>query len=71
MTYPLLSDFNNVVAKKYGIFRDESYGGRVKLANERAIFVIDKHGIIRYIDVHDIREAPALEPVLKTLEELG
>jgi len=70
LTYPLLSDFNNEVSKKYGIFRDESYGGRVRLANERAIFLIDKQGIIRYIDVHDIREAPSLEPILKALEDL-
>ncbi len=70
LSYPLLSDFNNEVAKKYGIFRDENYADQVRLANERAIFVVDKQGILRYIDVHDIREAPALEPILKVLEDL-
>ena len=70
LSYPLLSDFNNEVAKKYGIFRDENYADQVRLANERAIFVVDKQGILRYIDVHDIRETPALEPILKALEDL-
>jgi peroxiredoxin len=42
LSYLLPSDFNNEVAKKYGIFRDESYADQVKLANEHAIFVVDK-----------------------------
>jgi peroxiredoxin len=37
---------------------------------ERAIFVIDKAGIVRYIDIHDINSEPELEPVLETLEDL-
>jgi len=47
--YPLLSDFwpHGAVAKKYGVLRVEGYA-------ERAIFIIDKIGIIRYIDIHDI-----------------
>ena len=36
----------------YGVFREpDGY-------SERAIFVIDKRGFIRYIDIHDIDEQP-------------
>jgi peroxiredoxin (alkyl hydroperoxide reductase subunit C) len=40
------------VAAKYGVKRSEGF-------TERAIFVIDKNGIIRYIDVHDITKKPS------------
>ena len=54
ITYPLLSDFwpHGKIAKQYGVLREEE--GK----SERAIFIIDKDGIIRYIDVHDIDEQP-------------
>ena len=54
INYPLLSDFwpHGEVAKKYGVFIEEE--GK----SERAIFIIDKEGIIRYIDIHDIDEQP-------------
>jgi glutaredoxin len=53
-TFPLLSDFwpHGEVAKKYGAFREHE--GR----SERAIFIIDKDGYIRYIDIHDIDDQP-------------
>jgi len=34
----------------------------------RALFVIDKKGIISYIDVHDINQRPPLEDLAKALE---
>jgi peroxiredoxin (alkyl hydroperoxide reductase subunit C) len=37
---------------------------------ERALFVIDKKGIIRYIDVHDINKRPRLEDLVRELEKL-
>jgi glutaredoxin len=51
--YPLLSDFwpHGAVAVKYGVLLPD---GR----SERAIFLIDKNGITRYIDIHDIDEQP-------------
>jgi len=53
VTYPLLSDFwpHGGVAQKYGVLRSEGY-------SERAIFVIDRYGVIRYVDVHNIDEQP-------------
>jgi peroxiredoxin len=63
--FPVLSDFypHGAVAKKYGVLRSNG-------VSERALFVIDKKGIIRYIDVHDINKKPALEVLVKELERL-
>jgi glutaredoxin len=60
ISYPLLSDFypHGAVARLYGVLRSEGYA-------ERALFLIDKAGVIRYVDVHDINEQPAkVEPDL-------
>ena len=64
--FPVLSDFwpHGAVAKKYGVLRSSG-------VTERAIFVIDKRGIIRYIDVHDINLRPRLEVLVKELQKLG
>ena len=63
--FPVLSDFwpHGAVAKKYGILRSNG-------VSERALFIIDKKGTIRYIDVHDINERPALEDLVNELEKL-
>ena len=63
--FPVLSDFwpHGAVAREYGILRT---GG----VAERALFVIDKKGIIRFIDVHDINTRPNLEVLVKELEKL-
>jgi len=65
ITYPLLSDFypHGQVAQTYGVLRSD---GR----SERAIFVIDKLGIIRYVDVHDIDLQPDNEELFRVLAEL-
>jgi peroxiredoxin len=64
--FPVLSDFypHGAVASKYGVLRSEG-------VTERALFVIDKKGIIRYIDVHDINQRPPLEELAKALEEVN
>jgi glutaredoxin len=38
--------------------------------SERAIFVIDKKGFIRYVDVHDIDQQPDNEELFRVLEKL-
>jgi peroxiredoxin (alkyl hydroperoxide reductase subunit C) len=38
--------------------------------SERALLVIDKKGITRYIDVHDINKRPPLEDLMMALEKL-
>lgn len=63
--FPVLSDFypHGAVSKKYGVLRTDG-------VSERAIFVIDKKGFIRYIDVHDINRRPPLEDLVRELEKL-
>jgi peroxiredoxin len=64
--FPVLSDFwpHGKVADTYGVLRSDGM-------TERAIFIIDKKGIIRYIDVHDINKRPPLEDIIRELEKLG
>lgn len=63
--FPVLSDFypHGQVAAKYGVLRSDG-------TSERALFIIDKQGVIRYIDVHDINERPSLEVLMQELEKL-
>ncbi|MGO9569423.1 MAG: peroxiredoxin [Desulfomonilaceae bacterium] len=63
--FPVVSDFwpHGAAAKSYGVLRDNGTA-------ERALFIIDKRGIIRYIDVHDINTMPKLEDLSKELEKL-
>lgn len=65
INYPILSDFwpHGAVAQKYGVLRAEGY-------NERAVIVIDKEGIVRYADVHDIDSAPSNQELRKVLREI-
>jgi peroxiredoxin len=63
--YPLLADFfpHGEVAKKYGILRPEGF-------SERATFVIDKKGIIRHIEVHEIGKVPDRAKLIEFLKSL-
>ena len=63
--FTVLSDFwpHGEAAGKYGVLRSSG-------TSERALFIVDKQGSIRYIDVHDINERPSLEVLIKELEKL-
>jgi len=64
--FPVLSDFwpHGAVADKFGVLRSDG-------TSERALFVIDKRGVIQYIDIHDINKRPPLEDLVKELQKLG
>ena len=64
--FPVLSDFypHGAVASKYGVLRSDG-------VSERSLFVVDKKGIIRYLDVHDINKRPRLEVLVKELGKLN
>jgi alkyl hydroperoxide reductase subunit AhpC len=65
-TYPLLADFHpkGEVSRRYGVWKEEA--GYC----ERAILVVDKQGIVRYIDVHVLGEVPENAQILDVLREL-
>jgi peroxiredoxin len=64
--FEVLSDFwpHGAVAGKFGVLRSDGVA-------ERALFIIDKKGIIRYIDVHNINQRPPLEELVKELQKLN
>ena len=65
ITYPLVSDFypHGQTAQAYGVLRAD---GRT----ERAIIIVDKQGIVRYVDVHDISQQPDNDELFRALEAI-
>ncbi|MBM3299205.1 MAG: peroxiredoxin [Deltaproteobacteria bacterium] len=63
--FPVVSDFwpHGAVAQKYGVLRSDG-------VSERALFVIDKKGIVRHVDVRDINVMPKLEDLVRVLLDL-
>lgn len=47
---PLLSDFNKEVIKKYDIVHENFVHG-MKNVSKRAVFLIDKEGVVRYMEI--------------------
>jgi len=65
LSFPVLSDFwpHGAVSDAYGVLRSDG-------VSERALFIVDKQGVIRYIDVHDINARPDLGVLVKELGKL-
>ena len=65
--FPLLADFEpkGVVARRYGAYR--AHEG----ISERALFVIDADGIIRWSYVSPVGVNPGADGILRALEGLG
>lgn len=63
--FPVLSDFwpHGEVAEKYGVLRSDG-------VSERAVFIVDKKGILRYVHVSDINKRPDLEALVNELGKL-
>ena len=62
----LLADFEpkGAVSKLYGVYNDKEG------VSERALFVIDKDGVIRYSYVSPVDVNPGANEILKTLNEI-
>jgi len=63
--FPVLSDFypHGETASRFGILRSDG-------TSERALFIIDKQGIIRYIYLQDINKRPPLDVLVQELKKL-
>jgi peroxiredoxin len=69
LTFPLLSDFNKQVIRDYGVFNEDMIG--LKGIAKRAVFVLDKDGIVRHREVlDDARNEPGYEKVFSALAAL-
>lgn len=67
--FPLLSDFNREAIRNYDVVHDEMFG--FKQVGKRAVFIIDKNGIIRYKWVADNpRMEPNYEEIRRVLQQL-
>lgn len=66
LQFPLLSDFEpkGAVARKYGVYRHKDG------TSERALFVIDSEGIIRWSYVSPANVNPGADGILTALEKL-
>ena len=66
LDFPLLADFEpkGAVARAYGVYREEDG------TSERALFVVDAEGIIRWSYVSPIGVNPGADGILAALEEL-
>jgi peroxiredoxin len=69
LNFPLLSDFNKQVIRDYGVFNEDMIG--LKGIAKRAVFVIDKDGVIRHREVlDDARNEPDYAKVQEALSGL-
>ncbi|MBL7806945.1 MAG: redoxin domain-containing protein [Saprospiraceae bacterium] len=69
--FPLLSDFNKTVSKKYDSLYKE-FGLGLKGVSKRSAFVVDKKGIIQYAEVlENAGELPNFEAINQTLQRIG
>jgi len=64
--FPVLSDFwpHGNVAEMFGVLRSDG-------VSERALFVINKEGVLTYAHVEDINKRPDLKDVVTELEKLN
>ena len=70
LNFPLLSDFNKEVIRDYGVFNEDMIG--LKGIAKRAVFVIDKDGVVRHREVlEDARNEPNYEKVFSSLASLA
>ncbi len=63
--FPVLSDFwpHGEVAQRFGVLRTDGTA-------ERALFIIDKSGIIRFISISDINRRPNLKDMVEVLKTI-
>jgi glutaredoxin-dependent peroxiredoxin len=70
LNFPLLSDFNKQVIRDYGVFNEDMIG--LKGIAKRAVFVLDKDGVVRHREVlDDARNEPDYQKVTDSLASLG
>lgn len=67
LQFPLLSDFNKKVSRAYGALHDTWVAWGYKGVSKRAVFVVDKRGVLRYKWITD---NPSEEPGYGEIESI-
>ena len=65
LTFPVLADFHpkGAVASQYGVMREDGMA-------ERALFIVDHTGVVRYSYVSEIGKNPGADRLLNVLEKM-
>ena len=63
--YPLLSDVHRSTAKDYGVYWADWN------ANNRATFIVDRQGTIRFVERYGKGELPDPDKILAEIKKLG
>lgn len=71
LNFTLLSDFNKDVSATYGSLY-ETFGYNMKGVSKRSAFVIDREGIVRYVEVlENAGEVPDFDKIREMLNRLN
>ncbi len=71
LNFPLLSDFNKEVSKKYNSLY-QTFSFNMNGVSKRAAFIIDKNGILRYMEIlEDAEKQPDFNAINKILTEIA
>lgn len=67
ISYPLLADFHpkGEVAKKFGLYLEE------KGITNRATVILDKEGVVRYVQVYDVPQQRNNKEIVEALKKLA
>ena len=66
LNFPLLSDYNKDVIRSYGVVNPDMIG--LKDISKRAVFVIDRHGVVKHREVlDDARNEPNYDKVRQAI----
>lgn len=63
LAFPLLGDHKKEIAKAFGILREDGFC-------ERATFIIDKKGVIRWFKIHEIDEPRNFDEIFAQIEKI-
>jgi peroxiredoxin (alkyl hydroperoxide reductase subunit C) len=63
LNYPLLSDLNHQISKKYNLLSDDGFAFP-------GLFIIDKEGIIQYYTVHNLLCGRSITELLRILQSI-
>jgi glutaredoxin-dependent peroxiredoxin len=67
LTFPLLSDYTADVSKKFGGVHEDFAGMKGYTASKRAVFIVDKIGMVKYSWVSD---NPGVEPLYDEIKKV-